>query len=379
MIMSSVSVKIPLKDQLFHKQKVIKIAHEIAAVDCTFDQQHFVAEVVDRFPQLELKERITWITICLEKYLPKEYRRAVNILIQSLPAPNDPTLSDNDFGDFIYAPYAEFIAKHGCLTPDLHFSLQALKEITMRFSAEDAIRYFINAFPRETLSELLVWSKDSNYHVRRLCSEGTRPKLPWAQKIHIDISEPIAILDNLYADHTRFVTRSVANHINDISKIDSQLSINTLKRWRDSKKQTQQEMDYITRHALRTLIKRGDQAAFSLLGISTASCELLQFLVPQKVKMNSELVFHITVLAQERMDAIIDYVISFQSKRGTMSNKKVFKLKKITLYPDEQVTLTKRHMMKQHMTTRTLYHGKQTIEIQINGVLCGKKEFELVV
>ena len=87
----------------------------------------------------------------------------------------------------------------------------------MRFSVEDAIRYFINAFPEQTLAALLKWSKDFHYHVRRLCSEGARPKLPWSQKITIPVTDPIPILDNLFHDNTRFVIRSAANHINDIS------------------------------------------------------------------------------------------------------------------------------------------------------------------
>ena len=157
------------------------------------------------------------------------------------------------FGDFIYASYSEFVAKNGCVEERLQMSLDALYEITQRFSAEDAIRYFINARPQETLKQLLLWTSASHYHVRRLCSEGTRPKLPWSQKVNIPLTAPLEILSNLFYDTTRFVTRSVANHLNDISKSDAGLVIATLTKWRQSGNQRPQEMDYIVRHALRTL------------------------------------------------------------------------------------------------------------------------------
>ena len=171
--------KVLLKDLLFNKEKVEKIASAIQYTHRPFKKDDFVREVLARFPELELKARISWIAECLKKYLPNDYKRAADILIKALPAPNNPELSDDDFGDFIYAPYAEYVAKNGCTEEHLQFSLNALYKLTQRFSVEDAIRYFINAFPKETLKELLSWTKDSHYHVRRLCSEGTRPKLPW--------------------------------------------------------------------------------------------------------------------------------------------------------------------------------------------------------
>ena len=156
---------------------------------------------------------------CLKKYLPADYAEAVNILLKALPEPLNENRTDDDFGDFIYAPYSDFVAHYGCIEANLAFSLAALKEMTKRFSAEDAIRYFINAFPKETLKTLYAWTSDSNYHVRRLCSEGTRPKLPWSQKINIPPEDALPILHALFADKTRYVTRSVANHLNDIAKI----------------------------------------------------------------------------------------------------------------------------------------------------------------
>ncbi|MFM2415079.1 MAG: hypothetical protein RI911_772 [Candidatus Parcubacteria bacterium] len=368
-----------LKDHLFNAGKVEKIAGEIARVYPAFQKAAFIQEVISEFPRLELKARITWIAACLHKHLPVDYSRAVSILVKSLPKPNNPDLLDDDFGDFIYAPYAEFVAKYGCTSEQLSASLGALYEMTQRFSAEDAIRYFINAFPKQTLAMLKTWAADSHYHVRRLCSEGARPKLPWSQKISLKVHETIPILDMLFSDKTRFVTRSVANHVNDISKTDSVLAIKTLQRWKQTKKQSSAEMDYIIRHALRTLIKAGDPDALALLGFTHgAPVSVSKFQIPKEVRMNSHLVFSCVLVAQTDTNVLVDYAIHFQNKAGKMESKKVFKLTKAALKAGEPLTIQKRHMLRERMTTRTLYRGKHMLVLQINGTNSAQKHFVLV-
>ena len=335
-------------------------------------------DVVAKFPALELKARITWIAQRLGHYLPDDYEQAVRIMLRSLPPPNNPDLSDDDFGDFIYAPYGEYVARNGCTEKYMQFSLNALHEISQRFSAEDAIRYFINAFPKETLNTILMWSKDSHYHVRRLASEGTRPKLPWSQKINIPITAPLPILDNLFFDQTRFVTRSVANHINDISKTDPDLAVLTLAKWKKSNKQDPEEMDYIIRHSLRTLVKQGNPKAMRMLGFShQPQVSVSKFLVPKEVKMNTSLEFSFTITSHKDANVIIDYILYFQNKKGKLNSKKIFKLVKLALAKNEPVPVSKRHMLRERMTTRTLYPGKHEIEIQVNGQKLSKKAFVL--
>lgn len=371
--------KVLLKDLLFSKTKIEQLAGEIHRAYPSFNKDGFVRDVVAKFPKLELKARIGWIAECLKEFLPDDYRKAVGVILCSLPTPNNPELSDGDFGDFIHAPYAEYVARYGCTKKDLAFSLNALYELTQRFSAEDAIRYFINTFPKETLAELTKWSKDSHYHVRRLASEGTRPKLPWSQKINISITTSIPILDNLFSDTTRFVIRSVANHINDISKIDPDLAIDTLLRWKKSGKQTPKEMDYMIRHALRTLIKNGNPKALKFFGVShEADVRVSNFKVRKEVKMNTALDFSFSIHAKEDAHIIADYVLYFQNKSGKLNSRKIFKLKKFSLAKGESITLTKRHMLRENMTTRKLFRGKHEIEIQINGKLFDKKVFWIV-
>ena len=372
------AVKVLLKDILFNKAKVEQISGEIRRVYTSFERNKFVNDTVIKFPELELKARISWIAECLKKYLPTDYKRAVDILTRSLPAANDPGLSDGDFGDFIYAPYTEYVARNGCTREHLKTSLAALYEMTQRFSAEDSIRYFINAFPRETVKELLTWSKDPHYHVRRLCSEGTRPKLPWSQKIKIPITAPLPILNNLYSDKTRFVTRSVANHLNDISKLDPDLAIETLINWQRSGKQKPAEMQFIIQHALRGLVKQGNSKAMKLLGFRQDVLPGLSKLrVPKQVKMNTALEFSFLIQAKQDMHVIIDYILYFQNKAGKLNSKKVFKLTKLGLVKNKPVSISKSHMLREQMTTRTLYPGKHEIEIQINGKRIAKGSFLL--
>lgn len=371
--------KILLKDQFFNRNKVKKVADEIKGVYLEFRKEDFMREVVDGFPERELKARISWITQCLKKYLPDDYCKAVSVLVKALPKPCDPNLSDNDFGDFIYSPYADFVAQYGCTKENLVFSLEALKKMTTRFSAEDAIRYFLNTFPKETIKELLKWSKDRHYHVRRLCSEGTRPKLPWSQKINITITVPLSILDNLFSDSARFVTRSVANHINDISKINPDLAISALTKWEKSGKQNPKEMEFILSHSLRTLIKHGNKEALNLLGIHhEPKVKVSNFKVPAKVSMGSNLEFSFLIKAEEDTTLIADYILYFQNKSGKLNSKKVFKLKKFPMKKGQQLTLSKKHLLKQVMTTRTIYPGKHVIELQINGNVLAKKSFEVI-
>lgn len=262
--------RVPLKDLLFSREKVELIAREIGMVDSAFRGAEFVANVVARFPELELMARVSWIATCLEGHLPRDFRRAAGVLVLSLPAPADPTRSDGDFGDFIYAPYAEYIARHGRTAEHLELSLTALREITTRFSAEFAIRPFLDAFPDEVLASLLAWTEDEHYHVRRLCSEGTRPRLPWARNLTLPREVGIPLLDRLFSDPTRYVTRSVANHVNDISKKDPELALDTLERWRRSGRQRPREMRYMIRHAARTLVRADHPRALDLIRSSLA-------------------------------------------------------------------------------------------------------------
>ncbi len=368
-----------LKDSLFNKQKVSVVAAEIEAVYPEFHKTKFVNKVVGKFPELELMDRLLWIRDCLREFLPEEYRVAAKILLESLPPPADPTLSDDDFGDFIYGPYGAFVAEYGCTKKDLSFSLAALKEMTKRFSVEFPIRSFLNAFPKGTMAELSKWATDNNYHVRRLVSEGTRPSLPWAKNVIIDYRDPLPFLDLLHADSTRYVTRSVANHMNDISKVDPDIVVKTLERWQKEKKQTAKELDFITKHSLRTLEKQGHAGALKLLGYASGEVKLAKFVIANKtvrVGQALEFSFEITSTASVKQNLLVDYHLYFNKANGKRAPK-TFKITKTVIQPGETLSFNKRQPLRP-MTTRALHQGKHEIELQINGQTYPKLPFDLV-
>jgi len=372
--------KFSLKDELFNPKKVHQIASEIKAVYRAFEEEKFEKEVTDKFSELELKERIAHIRNMFAKYLPNDYMETTITLLKALPKELDPTLSDDNFGEFIYASYSDFVATFGCKEEYLEFSLQALQEMTKRFSVEYAIRDFINAFPKQSFEMLRACSLSQNYHERRLASEGSRPKLPWGKKISLDYRLSITLLDNLYYDKTRFVTRSVANHLNDISKIDASLVIKTLKRWRASKKQNGKEMQFIVSHSLRTLVKEGNFEALELLGYgANPSIEIVNFnLNSVELRVGEALEFSFTIKAQADEALMVDYLLFFQTKAGKLTPK-VHKIKKLALKKGEQMSICKKYLFKANMTTRKLYAGEHRLALQVNGKVFEEVGFLLKV
>jgi 3-methyladenine DNA glycosylase AlkC len=367
-----------LKDHLFNRGSVTALAEQVRTASDVFDADAFVAEVMEGLPERELKQRIDWISLCLRRHLPSNYRDAVRVILSALPPRLDENLTDNDFGEFIHAPYAHFVAEYGRTAGDLEFSLEALREITMRFSAEFAIRDFINAFPEPTLATIASWASDPNYHVRRLCSEGTRPTLPWARKLVTPVAAPIPILDQLFTDPTRYVTRSVANHLNDISKVDPDLTLATLQRWQATGDQGPAEMRFILRHATRTLIKKGHPGAMALWGMSPdPKVSVVDLQWTPVVAMGEALEFSFDLVAEEDAEVIVDYVVTFRGRVAGMTGRKVFKLKSLSLGAGERARVTKRHPMRAGMTTRQLHPGAHEFQLQINGTDHGTWAFTL--
>ncbi len=367
-----------LKDQLFNRSRVEFLANCFSSADPNFRANHFVRDVMQELEQLELKARIVHIAKVLERHLAADYRKAAKQIIAALPPPLDPTRCDNDFGDFIFAPLGMFVVHCGQSPKHLALSLKTIKAITQRFSMEDAIRYFINRYPTETLAELSTWSTDTNYHVRRLVSEGTRPLLPWSGRISLDVTTPLPLLDTLHADPTRYVTRSVANHLNDIAKVQPQLVVETLERWKSEGRQTAQELSWMTKHALRTLVKQGDKRALTLLGFaSKPKVKVADFrLESAQLRFGDALEFCFTIASQRDENLVIDFVIDFVKANGKLAPK-VHKLKHVQLKRGEVVSIRKRHTLRANATTYTLYPGTHHLTLQINGQLFDKLTFEL--
>ncbi len=368
--------KFSLKDHLFNAETVGRLGghFEDAGV---FKAAPFVADVMAEMLPLELKARINLIAEVLGRYLPREFPKAAQAISGALPPPLDPTLTDDDFGHFIYAPLGVYVENHG-LEGHLDQSLDTLEQITQRFSMEYSIRAFLNKHPDATLARLQDWISHDHYHVRRLVSEGTRPKLPWGQGIGLTSDQTLPLLDQLQADPTRFVTRSVANHLNDITKKDPDAVITRLENWQADGTQKGKELDWMRKHALRGLIKAGHPGAMTHLGYSPdAPVILSQFSIsPDSIARGESVEIALTLQADTNVPLIVDYVIDFMKANGTTAPK-VFKIKVLDAKAGKPVVIKKKHTFKDNATTFTLYPGAHQLHVQVNGRSVASVPFEL--
>jgi len=364
--------------EVINKDTVQKIAGDILQIYSEFKAEPFAAEICSRLEVLSFNDRAILIAETLHKYLPKDYPEAMNILLQSF----GPELEADElsgFEIFYYMPHCFFVSKYGTDPEYFDISLKALYEITKRFSSESPIRPFLENYTDKTLKVLNTWVTDTNCHVRRLVSEGTRSRLPLSsrlKKFQKDPSAVLKLLEQLKTDPVRFVQRSVANNLNDISKDNADIVVKTLKEW---KKIDNPGTQWIIKHALRTLIKQGHPAALELLGFpSKPKIEISNFTLKDRaILMGEKLDFSFKIVSKstDTQPLMVDYIIHFMKSNGRTAAK-VFKLTQKKLGSSEQISITKAHSFKP-ISTRTYYAGRHGIELQINGQKFDFLEFDL--
>lgn len=364
-----------LKDQLFNRDKVRYLAGLFSAAEPGFDADSFEEQVMAELPALELKQRMTLIAEVLARHLPEALPEAAPVLLKALPPPLDPGKTDDDFGDFIFAPLGEYVATRGVeMHPEL--SLDLLEEITQRFSMEWAIRPFLNRWPAEVLARMQAWAGHGSYHVRRLVSEGTRPRLPWGEAVGLQLDEPLPLLDRLHGDGTRYVTRSIANHLNDIAKKDPDLVMDRLDGWRAAGVQDRKELDWMTSHALRGLVKAGHPRAMKMLGYDPDLMLEALLQAPETVRIGEALDFSCRLEGDAGSPVLVDYILHFQ-RPGGKASAKVFKLKQAKI-TGGKLELGKKHKLKGDATTFKLVPGPHRIELMVNGKVRAEAAFELL-
>ena len=374
--MASVHERFSLKDHKFNAQTVRQLAQEYAAEIPSFDAAKFESEALSGFAVRELMQRLEWMADCVESQLSSDFLTLADQLEAAMPSRLDPALTDDDFGHFIHAIPGILAVRHG-LENHCERALDLIFVATQRFSMEFYIRPFLNRWPEETLARLAEWSKDENYHVRRLVSEGTRPRLPWAKSVTLTQEQTVPLLNGLQGDQTRYVTRSVANHLNDIAKIDADRVVALLQDWSIAGKQSAKELDWMTRHSLRTLVKQGHAGALDLLGFRADAPVLVsaEILTPV-VAMGDAVSFEIEITSQTDCPVLVDYRIDFARADGKRAEK-VFKLKQGKVCFGAPLTLKKSHKLKAGASTFTLYEGPHRITIQVNGMDHTVLNFEL--
>lgn len=372
----------PLKT-FFSPALVRNLSGDIAKAWPSFPSQAFMRRAAAGLEELELMERARHITRNLAAHLPDEYAKAIGILIQSLGPEIE---GDENLGigmaPFYYLPHVFFVADYGINHFDL--SMRAQYAITQRFSAEFSIRHFIAKDPEKTFAYFRKWVKDKNPHVRRLVSEGTRLRLPWARRVEWLDANPqrvIDLLETLKDDPSTMVRRSVANNLNDLTKVHTELAVNVCDTWwKVADGEVREKRRKLLHHALRSLIKSGNRHALGLIGVAQdLGIRISQVqLQPTRVKMGGKLSFSfaLTSKRKEPQALLIDYAVHFVKANGS-TKPKVFKLRKLTLAPQATENL-QATLSFADMTTRRHYPGRHRIALRINGQDHPLAEFDLL-
>lgn len=357
----------PLKNA-FQRPLVVRLAATLAAVEPSFPSKRFVADATRGFDDLELLDRGRQVGRALGAHLPQDFARAVDVLVASL-GPRLGQTAGNGMEPFFYLPHVLFVSDRG-VDRDEHFepSMRAQYELTQRFTAEFSIRAFLERHPERTLARLAEWTRDPSEHVRRLVSEGTRPRLPWAPRLRALQRDPapiLPLLESLRDDPSDYVRRSVANNLNDIAKDHPALTVEVCARWMDGAPALRQAL---VRHALRTLIKAGDRGALAVLGFGESrGLRVAAHITPKRVAIGGQTRVEVTVEnpTRKRQRAVVDLAVDFVKQSKT--SRKVFKLRAVDLAPGESVTLGKT-LSFAPMTTRTPYPGRHALGALVDGV-----------
>lgn len=356
-----------------------------------FDRRRFAQQAATGLDDLEFKARAMQLADALEATLPPDFSRAAQIIEASLAPPTpldaqgepvglasgDSEADDNaGLRGWVVWSLAEFVARRGM--DDLPRALACLHALTQRFSSEFAIRPFIQRHPDAVFATLAQWVHDPSAHVRRLVSEGSRPRLPWGLRLQALVADPaptLPLLRALQDDPSAYVRRSVANHLNDIAKDHPDLVAHWVQTHRPG---ASAQREALLRHASRGLIKQGHAPTLAAWGLARglegeARLRLSARRAPVGGDIGLEVLLHSTAATPQTL--VVDYLVHHVRANGGTSPK-VFKGWKLVLAPGEHCTLSKRHSLRP-VTTRTLYPGRHRIELQINGEVCAEAAFEL--
>lgn len=360
----------PLKN-LYSKKFYTDISQVFKEVIPGFDEKRFIKEIFSKeWKNYELKERMKHTAIVLHQFLPSKFSQAAKILIKTCD--EFQKRSYHHYGlEFMFFP--DYVESFGI--DDLKSSLRVMEAITELTSCEFAIRPFIVKYPKQTMSKVLDWSTHKNLHVRRLASEGIRPRLPWAMALPEFKKDPtllIPILNNLKTDESEYVRRSVANNLNDISKDHPKVLLKIAKQWKGIGPDT----DAIIKHASRTLLKAGSPEIMKFYGLDTKGVTVENFkIINPNVCVGEYVKFEFDLNLKKKKYLRLEYAIHFLLKNGKQ-NKKVFKISEKDYEKETIAHIEKRHSFKP-ISTRTYYEGVHAISIIVNGVVFGCLDFSL--
>ncbi|SHM65733.1 3-methyladenine DNA glycosylase AlkC [Gracilibacillus kekensis] len=359
------NVATPLKEMYtlaFFEDLSLKIQQVYPA----FNNERFIDLIYSKdWDQLELKQRIRHITETLGKLLPDKYEEAILILEDIAPS----------CSGFPYLFFPDFVERFG--QENWELSMQALEIFTKYSSSEFAVRPFIIKDTDKMMKQMYQWSRHENEHVRRLASEGCRPKLPWAQPLREFQKDPspiLPILEELKEDPSRYVQKSVANNLNDISKTHPAI----IMEWLQQKKAKHSITDWILRHASRTLLKKGNKDALRLFGYQQPTSITVRSLELSRDTLTIGDTLHFSFYLENRSpDSLllrVEYAIDYQKANGKVSRKK--------FHLSDKHYANGSHLLKckqsfADLSTRKHYSGQHKLIIYVNGEEIEQKTFIL--
>jgi 3-methyladenine DNA glycosylase AlkC len=370
---------------LIHTGTIEQAARHLQRAWPAFDARAFRRQASAGLEALEMKARAMQIADALQAHLPAEFAQAAAVVEASLAPPIEPEApASADSGDaglagWVVWSLGEWVARQASAEPArLARALQCLHALTQRFSAEFAIRPLLRDHPEAVLATLMAWTGDPSAHVRRLASEGSRPRLPWGLRLQALVDDPRPTLPLLLAlqdDPSEYVRRSVANHLNDIAKDHPGLVADWLHTHLPG---ASAERRALLRHASRTLIKQGDARVLQAWGVGGGlQGRATLSLGPAQLQLGQTLQLSLSLQSASRQPQalVVDYAVHHVKANGSTSPK-VFKGWTLTLAPGEHRTLLKPHAVKP-ITTRRYHPGWHRLTVQVNGQTVAEGGFEL--
>lgn len=367
----------PLKDHI-NKDSIHHLANIITQAHPEFSTADFVKTASNDIDSLELKQRISHIISALDEHLGDDFEKNCEILIatknywQQLDNNQQPS-------SFLAWALIDYIGDHGINHPEL--AIPTLESLTELFSAEFAMRAYIERHPEQTWPQLLIWTQSENEHVRRLASECCRPRLPWGKQLRQLIKDPSPIwpiIEALLDDDSLYVRKSVANNLNDISKDHPDVLLDKAAEFIQVESNHRQ---WIIKHACRTLIKQGHPNSFALLGYDSKFnvSASLNLAGRTHCKVGDDISFEVMISNNEQQarNIVVDFAVIYTKAKGKIS-RKVFKLKNLALESEQSITINKKVSFKP-ISTRRYYSGEHAIELLINGQSMASQSFILAL
>jgi 3-methyladenine DNA glycosylase AlkC len=342
----------------------------------TFDGAGFRNDVNGSgWQQMELKQRMRHISRCLRKHLPGGFKEQLTVICYKIEELKQSSVRQNTFA-WICLP--DFIEEYGL--ENVNASLDAMEKITAFISCEFAVRPFLLSDPGKVMKRMLKWSRHADPNVRRFSSEGCRPRLPWGKAIPSLKKDPasiLPILENLKADPSEFVRKSVANNINDIAKDNPEVVIQLIRKWKGGSPET----DWILKHGARTLLRKANADVYKEFGLSGVhNCKVGGFkIAPQSILLGDAIEIQFTLTNEAKKAQLFRLELGvYYVKSSGKPTRKLFKITEKTFEPGVSNPF-KRKLSFTDLTTRKHYAGKHSIAIVVNGNEIAKKVFSVAV